>query len=88
MHNTSPRRPRRHLASIGIDLIPVQLTPAGVNVHLGCSEPALTLPEVSDNPEHNHNGCRKVLLEEALGGAYARATRRSRNGGVKLATPC
>ena len=55
------------MSPVGIDLIPVELTTAGVDVHLVCSEPTGALPEVADDPEEDDDGEGEVGLEEALG---------------------
>ena len=50
-----------------VDLIPVQFSPAGINVHLLDGKPSLTLPCVAACPEEKHDGHSQVLLEEGFG---------------------
>lgn len=64
---TLPCGPGLHLLTLGIDEIPVKLTTASVDVHLGGSQPALALPEVTGNPEGSDDEDGKVSLEEIRG---------------------
>lgn len=62
-----PRGPRLHLLALPVDKIPVQLTTAGINVHLSGPEPTLALPEVSRNPKGRDDERGEVGLEELRG---------------------
>jgi hypothetical protein len=64
-----PRGPCLDLLTLRVDQVPVKLTTAGVDVHLSCPQPALALPEVSDEPESCNDKERKVGLEEVRGSA-------------------
>lgn len=64
---TLPRRPSLHLLTLAVDQVPVELTTAGINIHLSGPEPSLALPEVSTNPEGGDDEGRKVRLEELRG---------------------
>lgn len=60
VQQASPSWVAGNLGAVGVDLIPVQLTPSGVNIHLGSSEPALTLPSITASPEEHDNGKGKI----------------------------
>lgn len=62
-----PRRVASNLGSGGVDRIPVNWSASSVNIHLGGSEPSLTLPEVTADPEAQDDWEGKVGLEEATG---------------------
>jgi hypothetical protein len=81
-----PRGPGLDFLALAVDEIPVQLTTAGINIHLGNCEPSLALPEVTCDPESTNDEEGKVSLEKILGCASLLAgfkTKR-RNGSVKL----
>lgn len=40
---------------VSVNLIPVMLPPASVNIHLGSPKPAFSLPEISNSPEQDHH---------------------------------
>ena len=77
-----PRRPCLHFLALTVDEIPVQLTTAGIDIHLSGPEPSGALPEVSSNPEDRDDKESEVSLEEVLGGTDALADRG--NSSVKL----
>ncbi len=70
-----PCGPGLHLLALAVDEIPVKLTTASVNVHLGGPEPTGTLPEVTADPEEHDDEESKVRAEEFLGGTNAFADR-------------
>jgi len=55
------------LGTVGVDLVPVDLTAAGVDIDLLCAEPTGALPEEAANPEYDDDGKSQVGLEEAFG---------------------
>lgn len=79
---TLPRGPGLHLLALTVDEIPVQLTTAGIDIHLSGPEPSGALPEVSSNPEDRDNKESEVRLEEVLGGTKVLAD--GRNSSVEL----
>lgn len=79
---TLPRRPGLHLLAFAVDEVPVKLTAASVNIHLGGPEPASALPEVSGDPESNDDEESKVGAEEVLSGTNPLAN--GRDGSVEL----
>jgi hypothetical protein len=56
------------LCSRGINQLPVDLSPASININLTRPQPARALPEVPTNPEHDHNWQREVSFEEIFSG--------------------
>jgi hypothetical protein len=46
------------LCPVGVDLLPVQLTAAVVDVNLRGAQPALALPDETADPEDDDNGQR------------------------------
>jgi len=65
-----PALPTRHgsqLSTVSVDLIPVDLATAGVDIDLLGAEPASALPEEATNPEDDDDRESQVGLEEALG---------------------
>jgi hypothetical protein len=79
---TLPRRPGLDLLALAIDEVPVELTAASIDIHLGSPEPPGTLPEVSANPESGNDKESKIGLEEIFGGTNVLADRR--DGSVEL----
>ena len=79
---TLPRRPSLHLLALAVDKIPVELTTAGIDIHLRSPEPSSALPEVSGNPEGSNDKESEVSLEEVLGGTDTLAD--GGNSSVKL----
>jgi hypothetical protein len=63
-----PRGPGLDLLALAVDQVPVKLTTASVDIHLGDCEPSLALPEVTGNPEGSDNEEGEVSLEEIIGG--------------------
>lgn len=84
MEDTSPSRVCGDPGSVCLDLVPVDLATASVDVHLGGPYPSLAFPDVSDDPEAENDGSGKILLEEALGGGQASIRGEHSNGGVEL----
>lgn len=78
-----PRRPGLDLFTLAVDQIPVKLTTASVNVHLGGPEPSRALPEISSNPEDSDDEEGEVGLEEVL--SRTKAFANGRDSSVKLA---
>lgn len=52
----SPGGPSGNLGAVSVDLLPVVLTSASVNIDLVNRQPTLTLPEVANSPEGKDNG--------------------------------
>lgn len=83
----SPGRPGCDLAPVGIDGIPVMLTAAGVEVDLVEFDPALALPDVSDNPKEEDDREGEIGLEKAFGVIEIAGEWRS-DGNEKLRCQC
>jgi hypothetical protein len=56
VHDPLPGRAVGESLALGVDQIPVELTTAAVDVDLVHAQPALSLPEVADSPEQEHDG--------------------------------
>lgn len=84
VQEATPCGPRGNLGTVGVDGVPVELTTAGVDIHLVGSEPTGALPGEADDPEDNDAEQGKLTLEEALDGVQARLADRSSNGSVEL----
>lgn len=82
MHPLLPRRPSGHLGALGVDVVPVELTAAGVDIDLGSPEPSLALPKVTDNPEEGNDEKGHIRLEEVLSSTETLAD--GGNGSVEL----
>lgn len=74
--------PGLHLLALAVDEVPVELTAAGINIHLRCPEPSGTLPEVTGDPESDNDEESEVRLEEIFGGTNALAD--GRDSSVEL----
>jgi hypothetical protein len=61
-----PSGPGSPLCALGVDVFPVKLSSARVDIHLGSAEPTLTFPGVTGNPKDKHTEERKVDVEEVL----------------------
>ena len=59
-----PCRPRDNASSVCVNLIPVELAAASVNVYLGCSQPACTLSEVTEIQNARATGRAKYDLRK------------------------
>ena len=68
VHETLPGRTIGKLRTISIDGVPIMLTTTSIQVNLTDLSPTLSLPDISDNVEQNHNRHSQVGLEEALSG--------------------
>ena len=68
VQGTSPGRPGSLLGALRIDVVPVELPPASVDVDLVQLEPSLALPEVSADPEEDDDEEGKVAVEEVVSG--------------------
>ena len=64
-----PGWPGLHLLALAVNQVPVKLTAARIDVHLGGSEPSLALPEISGDPESSDDEDGQVGLEEVVGGS-------------------
>lgn len=88
LHNlvegAAPGRPCGNLGTVGVNLVPVMLTSASIDVNLVDGEPAGSLPEPADSPEKEHDRKCKVRLEEALNRTHTRLTGAGNNGSVEL----
>ena len=67
-----------------VDVIPVEFSPAAVDVHFGDAKPSAALPQVTGNPENDDDEKRQVFIEKSLSGADALAD--GGNGSVELDT--
>ena len=67
VQNALPGWRRSDLGTEGIDVVPVKLTSASINVNLAHLLPTSAFPEVPNNPESNNDGEAKIRLEETLG---------------------
>ena len=66
MHEALPGRTVGKLRTVSIDGVPVMLTTTNIQVNLTDLSPTLSLPDISDDVEENHNRHGQVGLEEAL----------------------
>ena len=66
MQNALPGWRRSDLGTEGIDVVPVKLTSASINVNLAHLLPTSAFPEVPNNPESNNDGKAEIRLEEPL----------------------
>jgi hypothetical protein len=64
MYKTLPCWHGSDLGTISVDFIPLVFTAASINVDLVDGNPALTLPEVTSDPEDNDDGESEEGLEE------------------------
>ena len=71
VQNAPPGRKASNLLSVGVDLVPVQLTAAGIDIDLGGLQPTSALPGITDNPEENDDEEGQEAVEETLGGVQA-----------------
>lgn len=67
----SPGRQRSKSCALCVDLIPVKLTEAGVDINVLGSQERLALPKPANEPETEDDGSSQVLLEEVLCGTHA-----------------
>jgi hypothetical protein len=81
-----PRGHELNLLAFAVDQIPVKLTTASVDIHLGNCEPSLALPEVTGNPEGANDEESEVRLEELVRGTSldTRVETKRRDGSVEL----
>lgn len=84
VEDSSPGRHGCKSCALCVDLIPVKLTEAGVNVNVLGSQERLALPEPTENPEAEDDGSGQVLLEEVLSGTNAWLSGRSSDCGIEL----
>jgi hypothetical protein len=84
VEDTAPRGVGRDLGAVGVDGIPVELTTAGVDIHLVGAEPTGALPGETNDPEDDDAEQGKLALEEALDSVETGLANRSSNGGVEL----
>ena len=82
MESLLPSRPTSLLVSLSVNVVPVELAAASVNVHVFRPQPSLTLPEEADDPEEYHDRECEIGFEEPLGSTDVLANRG--NGSVKL----
>lgn len=68
--------------ALGVDVVPVELTAARVDIHLGSSEPTGALPEETDDPEEDDDEEGEVSVEELLDGLGGGVL--GNDGGVEL----
>ena len=71
-----PCRPGLHLLTLTVNEIPVELTTAGIDVHLCGPEPTSALPEITADPESKDDEEGKVRPKEILSGTDALANGR------------
>jgi hypothetical protein len=86
VHGALPRRPALHLLTLPVDGVPVEFTTTSVNIHLWGSEPPLLLPEITADPESQHDEESQVGLKE-LGDGTSLLTRlktKGRDSSVEL----
>lgn len=82
--DASPGRQGSESCALCVDLVPVKLTEAGVDVNVLGSQERLALPEPANDPETEDDGSSQVLLEEVLCGTHARCSGRGSNSGIEL----
>ena len=84
MQEAPPCRQSSILGALSVDVVPVKLSSATVNVHLGRAEPALALPQVTTNPEEQYDKGGKVGVEELLSSTRVADSTDRGNGGIEL----
>jgi hypothetical protein len=84
VEGTLPHRPGRNLRTLAVDEVPVKLTTASVNIHLGGPEPSSALPEVTDDPESGDDEEGEVGLEELRSSTGVADGTDGRDSGVEL----
>lgn len=72
MEKASPGRQGSKCCALCVDLVPVKLTEAGVDINVLGSQERLALPKPANDPETEDDGSRQILLEEVLCGTHAR----------------
>jgi hypothetical protein len=77
-----PLGPRCNLGALSVDVFPIKLATARVDVDVLRLDPSLALPDVTDSIEEEDDWGGEVRLEEAFGGADAHAN--GRDGSVEL----
>ena len=77
-----PCRPGLHLLALAVNEIPIELTTAGIDVHLCGPEPTSALPEVTADPEKKDDEEGKVRTKEIFSGTDALAN--GRNSSIEL----
>lgn len=73
-----------NVCTISVDLIPVVLSAAYINIYILNLDPGLSLPGKSDDPEEDDNWQSKVGLEESLGSVEFAIVKWRGNSSVKL----
>lgn len=61
-----PDRHGRNLSLVSVDLVPVVLATAGIDIDVLDAQPAAALPDETADPEDDDDGEGEVLDEEAL----------------------
>lgn len=61
-----PGWPGLHLLTLLVNQVPVKLTAASVNIHLGGPEPSLALPQETRSPEDKDDRESEIRLEEGV----------------------
>lgn len=64
VENASPCRHGCEGCALSVDLVPVKLTEAGIDINVLGSQERLALPNPADEPEAEDDGCGQILLEE------------------------
>lgn len=82
VEGASPSWVRSLLSTVCVNVVPIEIPPATIDIDLIDGEPALTLPEVSADPEEADDEESKVPVEEVFCGADLGAN--GRNGNVEL----
>ena len=82
--STPPGRQSRQLGALLVDVVPVQLPPASIDIDLGDLEPTLAFPEVAADPEEANNEEGQVAEEKVLCSSGGTVSTDGRNGNVEL----
>lgn len=82
LDGTLPRRHGSRLCALGVDVVPVKLSPASVDIDLVEREPSLALPEVTADPEEANDEEGEVRVEELV--CSANLLPRRRDSDVEL----
>lgn len=70
VEKSSPCRHSSKGCALSVDLVPVKLTEAGIDINVLSSQERLALPNPADEPEEEDDGCGQILHEEVACGTH------------------
>ena len=82
VNGSLPRRHSRQRGAVCVNLVPVKLAAASIDINVIRPQPTGALPDEATDPEDNDDGKGKVRLEEALDVVEAASDRA--DGDIKL----